>query len=226
MDEKESEYIEDLESALSKFLKPLEDIKYHVLIKSVHDYKVIPIDLEDEKDGNLIDDLSQISKISTKSAYEEGIFRSRPNEVGNDMENYVKKAFKEIGLRAETPQREDGKKQATGYPDFYFVDRYQRPNYLEVKTYNKENIDTSQRSFYMSPPKSNKSKITTDARHLVVSFEIKRETRDGERCYYPVGWKIISPYNMAIKVKHEFNASNRDLYREEAILEEGSLEQK
>lgn len=221
----QNEYIEQLEQTISKFMKPLKGIPFHIAIKAVFGQKVLEPDLEDKKDKELIEDLSKIANIAGRDAKEDGIFRSRPNEVGNDVEPYVRKALRGIGIIADIPKRSDGKKQAAGYPDIYFKDRFGRHVYLECKTYNKKNIGTTQRSFYFSPPpEKNKSKVIYDAYHLMVAYEIEETRRKGKRCYIPVAWKIVSLYPTKIDVKHEFNADNKDLYNERAILAEGAIE--
>ncbi|GAG63307.1 unnamed protein product, partial [marine sediment metagenome] len=64
------------------------------------------------------------------------------------------------------------------------------------------------------------------ARHLLISFQI--ETRDVRRreqlnCYVPVKWRIYSIYDMEVSVKHEFNSTNKKMYRDEALLAEGDI---
>jgi hypothetical protein len=70
----------------------------------------------------------------------------------------------------------------------------------------------------------NKSKIIYDAYHLMVAYEIEEARREGKRYYIPVAWKVVSLYSTRIDVKHEFNANNKDLYRQNAILAEGRVE--
>jgi hypothetical protein len=208
----QSQYIEQLEQTIGKFIEPVKGIPFHIAIKAVFGQKVLEPDLENKKDKELIADLSKIANIAGRNAKRDGIFRSRPNEVGNDMEPYVGKALREIGITADIPERSDGKKQAVGYPDIYFKDRFGRHVYLECKTYNKKNIGTTFRAFYFSPPlERNKSKIIYDAYHLMVAYEIEEARREGKRYYIPVAWKVVSLYSTRIDVKHEFNANNKDL---------------
>jgi len=77
--------------------------------------------------------------------------RSRPNEVGNDIEPYIKSALNSLGLNADVPIGPKGRKKSTGYPDILFWFN-KSPYYLECKTYNIENIETTQRSFYRAFP--------------------------------------------------------------------------
>jgi len=218
------DYIKQLEETVVKFLKPMEGVPFHLAIRALYRRKVIPLNLKEDKDVQLIETLSQVAQIAGENANRKGIFRSRPNEVGNDIEKFVREALKKVGFNPETPMTAGGTRKAAGYPDIYVKDKYSRHVYLECKTYNKANINTTQRAFYFSPAEEGRSKIIYDAPHIVMSFEIKQIQRSGRRCYIPVAWKLVSIHSMKVSVKHEFNASNRDIYRREAILAEGKIE--
>ena len=134
-------------------------------------------------------------------------------------------ALNQIGLTANRPETKEGKKKAVGYPDIFLKDRNGRPNYLECKTYNERNYQTTQRSFYFSPAeRSTDFKVIYNARHLVVSFKIERAEREGKRAFLPVHWKIFSIDNLIGQIKHEFNSSNKQMYKDENLLAEGGLE--
>jgi len=53
-------------------------------------------------------------------------------------------------------------------------------------------------------------KITKDAFHLLLSFELTREERKGEMAFVPISWQLYTLENLKVQVKHEFNASNKD----------------
>lgn len=220
--------IRDLEDTVKKFFDRIQDIPFYIVIKSLADCEVIPFDpCHNKQDEELLGYLKRATHEAGVRANRNGIYRRRPNEVGNDMEPYVRNALKELSLLVDTPSTRAGYKKALGYPDLYLEDNHGRPTYLEVKTYNIENIRTSQRSFYFSPPSDRKDlKISVDARHLVISFQI--ETREERRredlnCYVPVKWGIYSIYDMKISVKHEFNSTNEKMYRDEALIAEGDI---
>lgn len=118
-----------------------------------------------------------------------------------------------------------GLKQAVGYPDIFVKDRNRRPNYLECKTYNEKNYQTTQRSFYFSPAeRPTDFKVIYDARHIIISFEIERAERNRKIVFIPVYWKIFSPDNLIGQIKQEFNSTNKQMYTEEALLAEGKIE--
>jgi hypothetical protein len=84
------------------------------------------------------------------------------------------------------------------------------PCYLECKTYNIKNVNTTQRAFYFSP--SDQFKVTRDAIHLLLAFQLEPEQRDGKRVFVPVHWKLITLHDLKVDLKHEFNQHNRDMY--------------
>lgn len=101
-----------------------------------------------------------------------GILSARVNEVGNKVELPIKEALRQVGFKnTDVPVNKKGIKQSSGYPDlgFSFGNLYV---YIECKTYNKNNVATTQRSFYLSPTEG--FKVTKDAIHLVISLEIEQ----------------------------------------------------
>jgi hypothetical protein len=138
------------------------------------------------------------------------ILRPRPNEVGNDIEPFVKRALTLRGFRADTPVSKSGKRKTMGYPDIIFWSGT-TPFYLECKTFNAENEETSQRSFYLSP--SEDMRITHDAVHLLLSYEIYEGGRIGRKnAYRCKRFKILSLDSLSVDVKYEFNSDNARLY--------------
>ncbi len=215
----EEDYIKQLEATISKFMAPIKNIPFPVAIKALSGYKVIAFDKSSKEDCRLLDKLKTAARSAGEKAKQVGFERNRPNEVGNDIEPYVKKALSDVGLKAETPRNVKGKRQGLAYPDIEITEPNGRITYLECKTYNIKNIATSQRAFYFSPS----VKITNDARHLLLSYQIERIRRQEKTIFVPVHWRIYTIDDLLVSVKHEFNASNRDMYREEALLVEGSI---
>lgn len=220
----QEKYIKELEKTISQFLKPLKNIPFKIAIKAMSGCDVIPFDRNNPDDKQLLQDLIAATKIATKNANEKGIFTRRENEVGNHIEPFMIEALNQIGLNADRPETKEGKKKAVGYPDILLKDRGGRPNYIECKTYNERNYQTTQRSFYFSPAKRPTDfKIIYDARHLVVSFKIDRAERDNKRAFIPVYWKIFSTDDLIGQIKHEFNSANKQMYTPEALLAEGGI---
>lgn len=223
MNEQEK-YIKELEKTISQFLSPIKKIPFKIAIKAVSGCSVIPFDKDNPKDQQLLKDLIEVTKIVTKNANKEGIFTRRVNEVGNHIEQFMLNALNKVGLNADRPETKEGRRKAVGYPDIFVKDRYGRPNYIECKTYNERNYQTTQRSFYFSPAqRPTDFKVIYDARHIIISFKIERAERGGRVAFVPVYWKIFSTNNLIGQIKHEFNSSNKQMYTKEALLAQGGI---
>ncbi|HOQ33530.1 MAG TPA: hypothetical protein PLA12_13605 [Candidatus Hydrogenedens sp.] len=224
MDKEQEKYIKELEEAISQFLKPLKNIPFKIAIKAMSGCKVIPFDKNNPDDRQLLTDLIKATKIAAKNANQKGIFTRRENEVGNHIEPFMIESLNKIGLKADRPETREGKKKSVGYPDIFVIDRKGRPNYIECKTYNERNYQTTQRSFYFSPAeRPSDFKVIYNARHLIVSFKIERTERTGKSAFVPVYWKIFSTDNLIGQIKHEFNSTNKQMYTEESLLAEGKI---
>jgi len=217
----DEEYVHQLEDTIRKFIEPISGVPFPIVIKALTGFKVLSFDKNSPKEKGLLGRLISATSLACKSANESGIFTNRPNEVGNHIEPFVRDALKSIGMQAEIPKTKSGIHKATGYPDIYVEDVDGTPFYLECKTYNEKSIDSSFRAFYMSP--SEDPKITKDAYHFLVSFEIEESIRSGRRAYVPIHWRLYTLELMKVQVKHEFNASNKDMYIQEALIAEGDV---
>ena len=214
-------YIKQLENTIAAFLKPLKNIPFPIAIKAISGHSVIAFDKSDVADQRLLKKMVKAMNLASKAAFKNGIFTARPNEVGNHIEPFVRDALKSIGVKAGIPLTSNGKHQSAGYPDIVIKDVDGRVTYLECKTYNKKSIGSSFRAFYFQP--SDNSKITADARHLMVSFEIVREKRGEKPAFVPIHWKLYTLEKMLVQVKHEFNASNKAMYTPDSLLAEGGV---
>ena len=153
-----------------------------------------------------------------------GIQSRRPNEVGNYIEEFVKKSMQQYALNPDIPAGATGKKKATGYPDIIFFFK-NKPYYFECKTYNLENISTTQRSFYFSP--SDDFKVIYDTHHFMLSYEMFLDGRIGDKNIYRCkNYKILSLESLSLDVKYEFNSDNQRMYSGKngaIILDEGKI---
>jgi hypothetical protein len=219
---KDSErYTRQLEESIRRFLEPIKGIPLAVVIKALTGCEVLSFDPGVMENRKLIEDLSHAAGLAGQNAFQEGIVASRPNEAGNRIEPFVLEALGRVGLKADRPSTRTGKRRAAGYPDIEIVSRDGVIAYLDCKTYSTATKDQSFRTFYFSP--SDDPKITKDGFHLLMSFELDVQERKGRKVFVPVSWQIYSLDKLLIQVKHEFNASNRELYRREALLAEGKI---
>jgi len=218
------EYVKKLENVIKQMLQPLKDIPFNLVIEEMTGKKVIPFDFKNVEHQQVLELLKKAALKAGNDINESGILRSRPNEVGNDIESYVKKALNSVKLEADTPTSSNGRKKTTGYPDILFWFN-NMPYYLECKTYNIENIRTTQRSFYFSP--SDEFKVIYDAPHLMLSYEIYVAGENGNKHIYKCKhYKILSIESLSLDVKYEFNSDNKRMYSNKdgaILLDEGEI---
>ncbi len=205
-----SEYIKKLEDVIKQMLQPLKNIPFNLVIEAMTGKKVLSFDFKNNEHKKVLEKLKEVAMLAGKDINQNGILRPRPNEVGNDIEKFVKDAFRKLNLEADVPTCPSGSKKSTGYPDiiFWFNDK---PYYLECKTYNIENISTTQRSFYFSP--SDEFKVIYDATHFILSYEIYVADEKGNSHIYKCKhYKILSIETLSLDVKYEFNSDNKRMY--------------
>jgi len=223
--ENNSDYIKKLENVIKQMLQPLKNIPFNLVIESITGKKVISFDHNDEEHKQVLELLKKAVSNAGEEINKSGILRPRPNEVGNDIEKYIRNALSSVGLKADVPVGPSGHKKATGYPDiiFWYNDK---PYYLECKTYNIENIETTQRSFYLSP--SDEFKVIYDAPHLILSYEIYVAGEKGNKHIYKCKhYKILSIQSLSLDVKYEFNSDNKRMYSGKdgtIIIAEGDID--
>lgn len=219
----DQERIAKLEAIIGQFLQPVRGIPFPIVIKSMSGFAVHPIIRDHRDDTVLIGALTRAATTVGQLVNGNPIRRSRPNEVGNDIEPYVITAVQNSGLKAERPKSATGRGQQTGYPDILVWDQQHRPTYLECKIFGEGQALTTMRSFYLSP--SENFKVCHDARHLLIAFGVSREPVAGSRdsLYRPVSFKLIDLHALECDVKYEFNSDNRRLYDPAMILASGDL---
>lgn len=213
----------ELEGVLEQMLKPIKGIPFRVIVKSIAGCEVIPMDPGSPLDAEMLTGLEAAIQATAVAVKRSPIERPRPNEVGNDIEMFVKGALVAQGIRVEPPAALNGLTKGVGYPDILIFDHADRPTYIECKTYSAGTASSSMRSFYLSP--SDSFKVCRDARHLVLSFEMVAKPIEGSRMssYTPVGFKLVDVSDLLCDVKYEFNSDNRRLYDPRLMLLEGKF---
>lgn len=178
----------------------MEDVPLPLIIDALTGHEVLPWSGEDSAllTATAADVLKRISA--------EGIEASRVNEAGNIVERCVLAALRENGFEAGRPAGPSGRVRAAGYPDLEAI-RGDHHYYVEVKSFGGATINSTQRTFYLSP--STDFKVTRDAFHLLIAVELVEASADHYRAQ-SVRWLDLS--RLRCDLKHEFNASNRDLY--------------
>lgn len=140
----------------------------------------------------------------------------RINEVSSHFEDMLRDLLNRApGLSCDFPRTAANTVQRSGYPDLRIVDvPSKRVFYLDPKLYVAGSRESSFRSFYFEP-KVATNKVRDDAAHLVVGFE--HEPGSDNRWKF-TRWDLIDLSRFKVKLKAEFQGSNHDLYRPEAIV--------
>jgi len=186
-------------------------ISFQDLIRATTPYEVLELDIRNnETDLKLFNELTKAAKnfIDYTRRIHQRFEGNRINEVGNRIEEAFVEELKKTRLKPELLKK-------AGYPDMKISDEAGRITYLESKAISKD-WDSTFRSFYYT----NGSKIDSNARHLLIAWDIERE-RD---TYWKVnGWKLCDLFRLQqIDVKLEFNSNNRNLYGDSMVLSQHS----
>jgi hypothetical protein len=159
--------------------------------------------------------------IKRLNAHDSAISRDGGIDRINEVSSHFEDALRELlnatpGLRCDFPRTAEGKVQRSGYPDLRIVDEEsQRVFYLDPKLYAAGSRDSSFRAFYFEPKQAT-NKVRDDAVHFVVGFE--HEPRDKSSAWRFTRWDLVDLSHFEVRLKAEFQGSNRDLYRPEAIV--------
>ena len=208
------------ERALSELTRPTKKVPFKTVLHATTGHHLIEFDTNNAAHVALRAKILKAAAMAGERARREGISTARANEAGNHLEPFVRAALKEAGLSARVPVNSTGRAQATGYPDIELTG--EPACYIELKTYSAATAHTTQRSFYYSP--SATPKVTRDAIHLLLAFELAKVEREGRSVFVPNHWKLLTLEDLEVDLKFEFNQSNRGLYDQgRATLDEGAI---
>jgi hypothetical protein len=197
----------------------LKEIPFSEVVLAATGRKILPLDGAREADrellaklGKAMDEVLQRMNATNSPAQQQ----RRINEVSGHFENEIKRVLDALpGFACEVPLNAQGRAQRTGYPDLRVVEKQTgRVIYLDPKLYERGSRQSSFRTFYFEP-KIETNKILDDAHHLLIGIE-----HDGRQDGYWkfLNWDIVDISRFQVRLKAEFQGSNRDLYRPELIV--------
>jgi hypothetical protein len=206
----------------------LRGVPFTELISDTTGKKVLPFETNNAVDQRIAKAISAACDETMKqlNALDSEIQNiDRINEVSSHFEETLRKLLNTTpGLECEFPLTAEGKIQRSGYPDLRITDlQSKRVFYLDPKLYAAGSRDSSFRTFYFEPKKST-NKVRDDAIHFVVGFEhAPRAATSGSRnaIWKFTRWDLVDLSRFTVKLKAEFQGSNRDMYRPEAIVVSG-----
>jgi hypothetical protein len=198
----------------------LRGIPFAEVILDTTGKHVFPTDPKNEVDRQVIKQIGTACDETMKrlNALDSAIQNvARINEVSSHFEGSLRQLLNATpGLNCDFPLTAEGHVQRSGYPDLRIVDlASKRVFYLDPKLYVAGSRDSSFRAFYFEP-KTTTNKVRDDAVHLVVGFE--HEPRDKNGAWKFTRWDLVDLARFKVKLKAEFQGSNRDMYQPEAIV--------
>ncbi len=196
----------------------LEDIPFAEVIATTSGKRVLPVDRKDAETARILGKISTALDgvlLKMNAADSPTKKEKRVNEMSSHFEDALRAALNAVeGFSCEVPSTTAGAKQRSGYPDMRLTDRKTgRILYLDPKLYAKGSRTSSLRTFYFTPRRET-NKVNDDAHHLIVAFEHDKAD-DGMKF---TRWELVDLAGFKVKLKAEFEGSNRDLYRDEATV--------
>jgi len=140
----------------------------------------------------------------------------RINEGSKFFEDGLMAGLNQVeGLKCGIPETREGQIQRSGYPDLRVLDeKTGEVYYLDPKLVEQGSLGSSFRTFYFEP-KDETLKITEDATHLLIGIE--HDGKSGEWKF--LSYRIVDLWSLQVRLKAEFQASNRELYSKRTILD-------
>jgi hypothetical protein len=220
--------------------RQLRGIPFSEVIFDATGKRVLPFDPQNEVDQRVVKQISvacdeTMMRLNAPDSAIQSV--ERINEVSGHFEDTLRKLLSSTsGLNCDPPRTIEGKVQRSGYPDLRIIDlASKRVFYLDPKLYAAGSRDSSFRTFYFEPKQAT-NKVRDDAVHFIVGFEHQppqlsglagqpwlRSGPAGERHEKNARWKftrwdLVDLSHFKVKLKAEFQGSNRDMYRAEAIV--------
>ncbi len=203
----------------------LRGVPFSKVISDTTGKKVLPFDGNDAVDQRVAKAISAacdetIKRFNAPNSAIQNI--DRINEVSSHFEEMLRELLNATSrLQCDFPLTAAGKVQRSGYPDLRVIDlESKRVFYLDPKLYAAGSRDSNFRAFYFEPRKAT-NKVRDDAVHFVVGFEHSpRETGSGSpnATWKFTRWNLVDLSRFRVKLKAEFQGSNRDMYRPDAIV--------
>jgi hypothetical protein len=199
----------------------LEQVPFADVIAATSGKKVLPFDPNDPVCRRIQQAVTSASNELLRQLNDNAQLQEIPRI--NEVSMYVENLFQTLlnaqpGFSCDFPKTAEGNVQRSGYPDLRLVDvQSGRVSYVDPKLYAKGSEDSSFRTFYFEP-KTRTNKVLEDAHHLTVGIEHER-TPDG--LWRFVRWQLVDLAAFKVRLKAEFEGSNRALYRPEAVVDTG-----
>jgi len=198
-------------------------IRFADVIAATSGKRILPMDPKDADDQRIVKEIGTVlNEVLTAMNAPDSKTRSakRVNEMSSKFEDAIQARLNTLaGFTCSFPKTTAGQQLRSGYPDLRLLDKATgRVIYLDPKLYAKGSRTSSFRTFYFEP-KRETNKVNDDARHLIIGIEQERGA-DGFVRF--LRWELIDLANLRVKLKAEFEGSNADMYRPDAVVGSGA----
>jgi hypothetical protein len=196
----------------------LKGILFSDVISATSGRKVLPIDRNDQDTARILTAIGKVLDevlLRMNAADSPAKKQKRVNEMSKHFEDALEAKLKAVpGFECDFPKTASGHIQRSGYPDLRLVDKATgRVLYLDPKLHAKGSRRSSLRTFYFTP-KRETNKVNDDAHHLIVGIE---HEKTGPEVSF-TRWELIDLSGFRVRLKAEFEGSNKDVYREDAVV--------
>ena len=199
--------------------RQLRGIPFGEVIFDTTGKRVLAFNRQDETDQRVAKQISAacdetLKRLNAPDSVIQNV--GRINEVSSHFEDALRDLLNTTpGLSCDFPHTAQDRVLRSGYPDLRIVDlASKRVFYLDPKLYVRGSRDSTFRTFYFEP-KIATNKVRDDAVHFIVGIE--HEPRKNGRWNF-TRWDLVDLAQFKLKLKAEFQGSNRDMYRPEAIV--------
>ena len=200
----------------------LKGIPFPDVIAATSGKRVLPIDRADKDTQRILVEIGHaLDEVLAAMNAPDSPARSakRVNEMSSHFETALRdKLNARAGFACDFPKTAEGRAQRSGYPDLRLVDKATgRVLYLDPKLFAAASKRSSLRTFYFEPKRAT-NKVNDDAHHLIAGISHEKADVNGMQF---TRWELIDLANFRVKLKAEFEGSNADLYRPEAVVGSG-----
>jgi len=195
-----------------------QEVLFAEVVKAATGTHVIPMDPNEEVDAQILDELG----VAMEEALDLFNLPSSPNrsagrinEMGPHLENALHQSLnRSAEFSCDFARNREGIQSRAGYPDLKLIHKASgRVVYLEAKLAESSSLHSNLKTFYYTPRGPNET-ILSDAHHLMLSVEHDGNTGNWKF----TGWQIIDLALFKVRLKAEFHAENKDVYRPELTI--------
>lgn len=207
--------------ALMETSRSMKGVPFRDVVKAATGFEILAVDPKSPADAALLEHVTKasdalISWLNQEPSPVEGL--RRINEASHQVEDRLRQLLNTGDFTCTVPPTAAGKEQRSGYPDLKIVHvPTGAVTYLDPKLYEAKSRASSLRTFYYEP-RTLTGKIQSDAHHLLLG--IAHDGKDGAWTF--LSWDLVDLHDFHMRLKAEFQGSNRDLYRPGLLLRQST----